>query len=187
MKKKVLLLLATVALLALLMPACIVPAVTPTPVPTISGPAQMVTKVVAPDIAVRDVDINGDGINDYQITTRIVATTYTGLMVGNATGLGTSTQDLRTKITRSSLTLTFWGTVGDSKPGTMALNVTLVGDASNPNLYTFASKVVVLEGSGRDGLEGISGGGLVQGQGPSTAGPFTLTSNFEFRFGGATP
>lgn len=152
---------------------------------TISGSSQFTSVTIMPYIADRLVDLDGDGTNDYRIRTGLQMVTSTGLMNGTFTGYFTNTLDLRTLIQRGNTTFTFWGTVGDSEPGTMTTTTNAILDASNPALLKFKSKPVVVAGSGSGGLEGITGLGVVQDEFPP-AGPFVLTADMEFRFSNAS-
>lgn len=149
----------------------------------ISGPSSASTSVPcsAPDvdcIAVRTV-------GNLEITTRILVTTYTGVLEGTAVSMQTITENTDADTTFATATGTFTGTVGDSEPGAFSMTVTLTSDRSawraGTGPITFEGKVVVIEGSGQGGLEGICGGGFFEGSGP----PFVSTSNYEFRFGDA--
>ncbi len=147
---------------------------------TISGPAEMEATIVDV-IADEYIDIDDDGVDDLRITTRRLVVEFTGVMEGTSTGLQTITQDLHTNIARATNTFTFYGRVGDSEPGAMTTIHTRISDRSDPNLYKFYGTMVVVEGSGMGGLEGICGGGGSYGEGPAT-GPFTITAYYEFRF-----
>ncbi len=191
MKKKNLLLLATVALLALLMPACIVPAVTPTPSKTISGVGDYVTIAIGDPIVSRTFDVNGDGKDD-TIQTRLSACRHYGVLEGYIVWQGTRVTDGATGITRATATFTFWGKVGDSAPGTMTLtNTSSTDPATLPPGATSTVRQVVVEGSGSGGLEGVSGFGVGQGQSaPRPGATVTVPSgwsygwlNYQFSFG----
>lgn len=132
-------------------------------------------------IADNYVDLDGDGVDDLRITTRLLVATHTGVMEGTSTVVQTITEDLHTNIARATATNNFYGKIGDSEPGALTSITTLISDRSDPNLYKFYGSMAVVEGSGLGGLEGICGGGGYQGAGPP-AGPFTVTSHYEFRF-----
>jgi len=157
---------------------CIVPAAQG---PTISGSVTETSQAALPNVADRNVDFDGDGVNDYQIMTRLLVTKVTGVMEGYRGCTLTSTEDLHTHIARATFTATFWGTVGDSKPGAMTYIGTLVTDKSNPAQWVITGRNVVVEGSGSGGLEGITGYGVSIAKGPA-AGPFAGDSKWEFRF-----
>jgi len=162
MRKRVLFLLATVSVLVLLMPACIVPVATPTPIPTpvgktISGVGDYVTIAIGDPIVSRTFDVNGDGKDD-TVQTRLSACRHYGVLEGYIVWQGTRTTDGATGITRATATGTFWGKVGDSAPGTMTLtNTSSTDPATLPPGATSTVRQVVVEGSGSGGLEGISG------------------------------
>jgi hypothetical protein len=161
------------------------PAVGKEPGRVISGPVQSTSKVALPNIADRNVDFDGDGSVDYQIQTRLLVTKYTGVMEGYATVLVTCGEDLQAKIAPATLTATFWGTVGDSEPGAMTFTGTLVSDRRNPAEWVISSRLVVVEGTGSGGLEGVTGYGVAVLKGPPV-GPFLGDQNWAFRFGNAS-
>jgi hypothetical protein len=170
------LLLVGLAVIGLLLTACLVPAGR-----TISGPVEQISKAALPNIADRSVDFNTppDGVVDYQILTRHLVSQYTGVMKGYGTVLLTGTDDLNTKMTRAFAQGTFWGTVGDSKPGAMTFFGSLVTDKTNSNLWVINSRYTVVEGSGSGGLEGITGHGVSNLTGPGT-GPYVGDANWSF-------
>ena len=163
----------------------------------ISGTAAGVTKVVGPSEAVYLYDFSTppDGVNDYEIRTRLQVTKLTGVIEGMTSGPFTSTLDIPTNISRYSMVYTFWGRVGGSEPGVMTIIGTGFADRSKyyeppvgpkPGGVVTLVRYTVVEGSGTGGLEGISGHGTVRGEGPSPAGPFVGTANWEFRFSNAS-
>ena len=137
--------------------------------------------IIVDVMADKYIDLDGDGVDDVRVTTRRLIVEFTGVMDGTATGLQTIHQDLHTNRARATNIFTFYGRVGTSEPGAMTIIFTRTSDRSDPNLYKFDGTMVVIEGSGLGGLEGISGGGFSLGEGPA-AGPFTITARYDFHF-----
>ena len=116
MRKKVLLLLATVALLALLMPACIVPAVTPTPVPIA---ANWVLKVDVSDV-IPSVTEPQPGGGDLLLRWRNYSST--GDFVGTSVNAIRAVRPATVLATPAAGTVTadgFWTLRATYKPGTL--------------------------------------------------------------------
>lgn len=156
----------------------------------ISGSASILTTAPCrsePETCIMDrlVDLDGDLVDDYLMTTRQVLHTVTGILEGMGFGTQTITQDLNTNKAYARSLDTFTGTVGDSEPGSFSWVTTFVSDRSQaPDLIQWEGNIVIVEGSGTGGLEGICGGGTYQGSGNAIDG-FISTSNYEFRFGDA--
>ena len=134
------------------------------------------------NIVERFIDLDGDGEDDLRIRARTFLQDLTGILEGQSVAQSIVRRDLQALTTSQAITVVFSGTVGDSEPGTMTWINTVVADLSDPDNFTFKGRIVVIEGSGHDGLEGICGGGTTLGQGPA-GGPFSAESDFAFAFG----
>jgi len=104
-----------------------------------------------------------------------------GNHVGNGNTLTTLAVDT-TGIGRASGTGTFWGTVGDSKPGFYTFIDTFTIDTTQtPAPVT--GNLVIVQGSGMGGLVGICGTETFQGAVNLATGAGVFTYNLEAQFG----
>ncbi|MFQ6095405.1 MAG: hypothetical protein ACE5NN_04615 [Candidatus Bathyarchaeia archaeon] len=125
-------------------------------------------------------------IDNQRLMTRDSISVFSGTLVGNATGLQHLTQRLNENKSIITAIGSFWGTVGESDVGTFSSIFTVYTDLSafyaGEGPITWEGKIVVIEGTGMGGLEGICGGGTITGEYPPT---FLTTYDLEFRFGKA--
>ncbi len=117
---------------------------------------------------------------------------FTGSLEGTLVSLHTRAVDNRQTIATAGLkktfattTGTFWGRLAlgsdsFSDPGSFSSIVHLVIDRSNVDIVPFEGKFVVVEGTGKGGLEGICGGGTFENVGVTGV---ATTYDFTFRFG----
>ncbi|MCS4537798.1 MAG: DUF3224 domain-containing protein [Thaumarchaeota archaeon] len=134
------------------------------------------TVIVSPDIAQRTQ-------GDLDIRSRYAVSTYTGSLVGTAVSVqNIARDDVVEKKAFQTNTASFWGTF-NGKSGSFAYIIHIVTDRSAcpcpPGLIPFEYRLVVVEGTGTGGFEGICGGGT--GTRPSGIGPSSY--DFTFRFG----
>jgi len=124
---------------------------------------------------------------DLDIMARFSVTTFTGSLDGTTLSVQTvARDDVVKKKAFQTNTGSFWGTLDDSKPGSFSFIIHLVTDrpfcergkpCAGPN--PISGNLVVVEGTGMDGLEGICGGGTFH---MSSTGVGT-DYDFTFRFG----
>jgi len=135
----------------------------------------LTTVFPSPDIAQRTQ-------GDLAILSRYAVNTYTGSLQGTAVALQTVVRDdaVEHKAFHTNTGI-FWGTLEGFEPGSFSFVVHNVVDRSGcpcpPGLTPFEGKFVVVEGTGKGGLEGICGGGIVK------TGAAGTDYDYTFRFG----
>ena len=139
----------------------------------------LTTVIPSPNIAERTQDI-------LFIVSRYAVNTYAGDLQGRSVALQTVVRDdVVEKKTFQTNTGTFWGTLDGFEPGSFSFISHLVADRSHcpcpPGRAPFEAKFVVVEGTGKGGLEGICGGGIIK---TDAVGPTPTTDyDYTFRFG----
>ena len=135
----------------------------------------LTTIIPTPNIAERTQDI-------LLIISRYAVNTYAGDLQGRSVALQTVVRDdVVEKKTFQTNTGTFWGTLDGSELGSFSFISHLVADRSVPGSAPFEANFVVVEGTGRGGLEGICGGGLIKTE--DVGGTVVTVYNYTFRFG----
>jgi plastocyanin len=116
-------------------------------------------------------------VDEYNI---VVLRNETGGTSGHGEYIGfvTTSTDSDSNVRRSTMVLTYVGTVGNSQPGIFSAIATMTYTYFSANRsITVNGKVTVVQGSGQGGLTGICGEETVQGVlGP----PFTFTDTYYF-------
>jgi plastocyanin len=114
-------------------------------------------------------------VDDYNI---VVIRNETGGSSGHGELIGfvTTATDTGSNIRKSTMILTYSGTIGNSRPGVFSAIATVTYVGGYPSVVV-NGRLYVIEGSGGGGLEGICGGGTFQGMlGP----PFTFDDTYYF-------
>ena len=135
----------------------------------------LTTVLPSPDIAQRTQ-------GNLSIISRYSVSRYTGSLQGTTVALQTVVRDdVVEKKTFQTNTGAFWGTLDGFEPGSFSFIAHLVADRSDcpcpPGSAPFEAKFVVVEGTGKGGLEGICGGGILK------TGAASTDYDYTFRFG----
>jgi len=131
---------------------------------------------------------------DYKVRWPAFVSNYHGTLEARAVQLNMQdlTEDSTNAVSFTTAITNVKGTLAGSEPGSFSAIFASKADRSDcnppknpgcpPGIARFEGRLVVIEGTGLGGFEGICGGGTFKGEGNSAIG-FVSTYDFTFRFG----